>query len=444
MDMGPCLNHYDHAIRGYRQADVIQELTQVLIDKMETQYRLAPATLEGPANLQVLEEMLDILKERKPRLCGRIFAILSQVYRYTRQDTKAQVMAQHAFALGQALGDDDLSAQAGAAMAMGYIRRLHVREAVDYLRLSVEAARRVNNVFFASRFSTHLSLVLALQGQLEEAETTALAAYKLARPIHGEGATLALSLLASVAVSRGNFVDTERYNQETLIMASRSDYPWGGFRSLMSLACAHALCGARRDAETTLDLILEPGQLFYDVGTTTQVFVATFRQLVRAYTEMDGATIKLQVSEVMQYMKADTYSLAPLCALVELADLMAAPEVVEQPSETLALAAKQGLIFSSGWTFLIPRVLGVAATLQQRWDQAEGYFQAALVAAERSGTQPELGRTYLDYARMLSVRAAPDERPRAIELLTHARAIFNTLGMHPFAYRTSSLLQGHS
>jgi uncharacterized protein HemY len=91
--------------------------------------------------------------------------------------------------------------------------------------------------------------------------------------------------------------------------------------------------------------------------------------------------------------------------------------------------------------FLIPRVLGVAAALQQRWDQAEGYFHAAIAAAERSGARPELGRTYLDYSRMLASRNVSGNQSRAIELLTHAKAIFDTLGVCPFAQRAQSLTQ---
>jgi hypothetical protein len=123
---------------------------------------------------------------------------------------------------------------------------------------------------------------------------------------------------------------------------------------------------------------------------------------------------------------------------VELADLTTAPSLAESPAEALGLAAERGILFSSGWMFLIPRVLGVAATLQQRWDRAEGYFHVALAAAECSGAQPELGRTCLDYARMLTARGAPGDQPRSIELLTRAGPIFHTLGMRPFAQRVQS------
>jgi hypothetical protein len=224
-------------------------------------------------------------------------------------------------------------------------------------------------------------------------------------------------------------------------MVSRSGYPWGGFRSLLALACAHALRGAWHDADAVLELLLDPGRVFHDPGPVVRVVVATFRQLVRAYAEGGHALLDVQVSEVMQHMRTDSYSLAPLCALVELADLMATPSLAEPPAEALRLAVERGLLLSSGWIFLLPRVLGVAATLGQRWDQAEGYFHAAIAAAQCSGTQPELGRTYMDYGRMLTARGGPGDQRCATELLTRARAVFDALEMRPFTQRVQPLIQ---
>jgi hypothetical protein len=64
-----------------------------------------------------------------------------------------------------------------------------------------------------------------------------------------------------------------------------------------------------------------------------------------------------------------------------------------------------------------------------------------MAAGERSRAQPELGRTYLDYARMLSARGTPGDRPRAIALLTRAGATFADLGMPPFTQHVQQLTE---
>jgi tetratricopeptide (TPR) repeat protein len=411
--------------------------------KTEIQYTLTSVPLGTLADLRPLEEVLDALYEHDPMLCGRIFAILAQAYRNARQGAEAQAMAQRALALGHDLGDDDLRARAGAALGLGHMQTLHVREALDSWQQAVEAARRLNNLRLEGCPLARMPLGFVLLGRLEEAETTARAAYELTRTIHewGEGVSVALSHLASVAVARGDFVATERHAQETRSMVSRSGYPWGGFRAMLALACAYALRGAWREAEAALDLLLEPGRVFDNPGPVERVFVATLRQLVLAYAEDGPATLEIQVSEVMQHVRTDSYSLAPLCALVELADLLEAPLLAAQPSQALMLAAERGVLWSSGWMFLIPRVLGVAAMLRRQWDHAEGYFHAAMAAAEHSGAQPEMGRTYLDYARMLSARSTPGDQSRAFELLTRAGAIFADLGMPPFTQRVQWLTE---
>jgi class 3 adenylate cyclase len=255
----------------------------------------------------------------------------------------------------------------------------------------------------------------------------------------GVGYSVALSALASAAVARGDFDAVEHYAHETMLMVSRSQYPWGGARSLFALACARALRGAWAEAEDALDLLVETGRVFQEPGPIMQAFARAFRQILRAYIGTVDEAVEPFAADLIKAVGTDNYSLAPLCALIEFGDLMAAPAIAEQPYQVLSLAAEEGVRFSSGWMFLIPRVLGVAASLHRRWDQAETHFQAAIESATSAGARPELGRTYLDYARMLATRAGKSDRHRAIELLKQAGPIFHALEMEPFAQRAAQL-----
>jgi hypothetical protein len=60
----------------------------------------------------------------------------------------------------------------------------------------------------------------------------------------------------------------------------------------------------------------------------------------------------------------------------------------------------------------------------------------------RSGARPELGRTYLDYARMLAARAQARGRPHAIALARQAAHLLQTLGMVSWAQEAQHLRQG--
>jgi len=122
-----------------------------------------------------------------------------------------------------------------------------------------------------------------------------------------------------------------------------------------------------------------------------------------------------------------------LCALVELARLAGRPAIAELPIPALTRASGRGAVFSSGWVFLIPRVLGVAAAETGRWDIADTHFQSALDLALTAGAGPELGHTRLDYAEMLIARGRTDQRQRALELVVQAHRGFIELGMLPAA-----------
>jgi class 3 adenylate cyclase len=126
---------------------------------------------------------------------------------------------------------------------------------------------------------------------------------------------------------------------------------------------------------------------------------------------------------------------------VEIGDLIAVPALAERHYLALSQAVEQGVVFSRGWVFLLPRVLGVAATLKGWWDKAEAHFQTAIETATRVGARPELGRSQLDYARMLVARDRESDRSRAIELIGQASLIFNELGMAPFAQRAVRLAE---
>jgi len=79
----------------------------------------------------------------------------------------------------------------------------------------------------------------------------------------------------------------------------------------------------------------------------------------------------------------------------------------------------------------VPRMLGVIAAVNCRWDAAETHLRTAIDVAGRAGSMSELGRSYLDHARMLVARGDEADRHRAIESLRLAFPILVDLGMHP-------------
>jgi class 3 adenylate cyclase/tetratricopeptide (TPR) repeat protein len=441
-DVGPCLDHYEKAIEAYQQSGDIQGMAQALMEKTRTRLTLAAVPLGSLADIRPLEEVLAALGDGEPRLRGHILAVMGEAYRHGRQAAQAYERSQQALEIGQRLQDDHLCAYACFALGLSEMNGLHVSEALESWQNALAYARRPGDLIRQGWALHRIPLSLVLLGRLDEAEAVALEACDVTRKTQDwSNHSVGLSHLASVAAARGDFDAVERGTHETMIMVFRSRYPWGGFRSLLALAYARAMRGAWAEAEDALDILTEPGHVFEEPGPVIEAFARVFRQLLRVYAgTIDGALEPL-VADLLRVVGTDTYSLAPLCALVELSDLESAPTLAELPDQALARAAERGLLFSSGWMCLIPRIRGVAASVNRQWDEAEGDFQAAIEVAARVQARPELGRVYLDYARMLAARRKRGDRGRAIELVHQADAIFHELGMEPFAQQAAQVAE---
>jgi class 3 adenylate cyclase/tetratricopeptide (TPR) repeat protein len=439
-DVGPCQHHYNRAIEIYRLAGDVQGLARVLMERTRTQFTLATVPFGIVADIHPLEDVLALLGESEPALRGHILAVIAEAYRNGRQSEKARLRAQQALDIGRELPDDRLSAYASFALALAHINDLHVVEALEGWENALMYARRADDVVREGWALRSLPLALTLLGRLDETEAVATRACEATgRSQDWSSYSLALSHLASVAVARGDFEATERSAHDTMSMVSRSRYPWGGFRALIALACARTLRGAWAEAEDALDVLIEPGRVFEDAGSVIQTFARVFRQLIRADAGSADGPLDSLADDLMKAVGTDTYSVAPLCALVELASHAGSAAVARLPHEALSIAAERGVVFSSGWMFVIPRILGGVAAVEQRWQAADAHFQTAVDVATRVGARPELGRTYLDHARMLYREDADRNRARAADLVGRAFGIFTDLGMQPSVRRSMQL-----
>ena len=95
------------------------------------------------------------------------------------------------------------------------------------------------------------------------------------------------------------------------------------------------------------------------------------------------------------------------------------------------MAAEWGLLFSSGWMCLIPRIRGSPPASIVSGTRRKDISKQPSVAA-RVQTRARLGRyTWIMHACWQP--AVRGDRGRAIELVHQADAIFHELGMEPFA-----------
>ncbi len=443
MDVGPCRDHYEKAIETYRTTHYIQGLAQVLVEKTRILFSLESVPWGTLIDLQPLEDVLAALSEDESGLRASISSVMAEVYRVGGQLDQAEVSAQQALDMSRHLCDDSFHSRAHHVLALVQNQNMKLVEAVDNWQYALTYARRADDLWCLLWPLQRLSWTLMQMAKLEDAEVIAQEACELAQKTQDWGNhSLALAALVSVAVTRGDFDLAERHSSEIMTLMYRSRYPWGGARALFTLACARTAQGDWTQAESALNLLMEPGEVFENTGEVIETWIRIYRQLLHAYTGLSvEAIVEHLADNLLESGTSDLFNLAPLCALVEIGDLMASPVLAARPYPVLMQAVERGVIFSSWWVFLLPRILGVAATLNEWWDQAEAHFLSAMDIAIRVGAKPELGRTYLNYARMLILRNGATDRPRALGFVQHAEVLFEELGMHPYLMQAQQLAE---
>ena len=106
------------------------------------------------------------------------------------------------------------------------------------------------------------------------------------------------------------------------------------------------------------------------------------------------------------------------------------------PYEHLYAQAPVEAVFGS-----LARGLGVLATTQGRFDDAERHFERAIEMERRMGARPWLAHAQHDQAAMRLARGGPGDRQRARSLLADAVRAYGDLGMETWAARATALVR---
>jgi class 3 adenylate cyclase/tetratricopeptide (TPR) repeat protein len=442
MDVGPCLDHFEKAIATYRQVADLRGVTRALVQKLRAHLTLACVaygTLAGEVGQ--LERAVEMLGEGDPLLRGSALATLAEAYFTARQPQRARELATRALAVCGGTGDRTLRAHAEFALALSRFQVMEIEAALAGFEEALFHARSAGDLWVQGWPLNRIPMTLVWLGRLDEADEAARRARALTDRTHDFG-DYSLSLGAQVAAAavRGDASRAARLAHEAVTMARRSGYPWGGLLALQGLACARALRGDWSGARDAIDVIGEPGNLLDEPGASVQLLAWIYRELLRALAAPGGgqgtepADLPLEGDDWR-----DVNTLGAICAVIETASADGARGVAEGPVVALEAAVERGVVLSPGWPFLLRRILGVAATMNRAFADADAHFRAAASEAERIGARAELGRSYLDHARMLAERGGPGDRATAVDLLRDAGPLLGELGMRPFEERARAL-----
>jgi DNA-binding CsgD family transcriptional regulator/tetratricopeptide (TPR) repeat protein len=442
LDIGPAVDHYRKAIEGFRESDNKRALVTTLIQYAKCRITQASVAFGTMADVELLEALLDELGEEDTELRAQVLAQLSQVYWTARQTEKAESTAREALALAENTESDAITVEACSSLGLACLQSMRVREALESYRRGLTHAETTADPWLMGWPLARIPLCHVWLGELDAAETVAERGSEVMRRSQ-DWAELTQVYAARVAaeVVKGNFKAAERYAYEGMTATDRSRYPWGAAMFLPALACARALQGEWEEAEDALEPLTTLGRIFEEPGPAIYSIVSLYKLLIGSYAQAlpEARDLDARLDRIVKSGRGSVESLAAFATALELADAAELNMDVSPAEAVMFQAAQNEVVITTGWTFLVPRVLALASAVSGRFDEAESRLSLAMEVAKGVGARPELARLTLDWARLLRRRRGKGDQERASQLVSDAATLFRELGMAPFAVQAASL-----
>ena len=386
--------------------------------------------------VHLLEEALEAIGADESALRARMLGRLAMDAFFSNDMRRAQEVSAEAIEVARKAGD-----ATGLADALwsrfcafwgegGEEQSAAARELVQVSEESGDTERQI-----WGHFTRYVVLFQAgdAPGTDAEVEHFARLAKQLRRPVY-YGWTLLYR--ASRAVGYGQYADAERFTQEVLPLAERSqDETMIEFRILL-LAQFRREQGRLEDAESLYD---ELAERFVAVPAWRAPLAHLYCDIARegdARDELDrlAADGFTDVLESVSGWSVAALYLAETCARL---DDQARAEVLYEA--LLPYAGRNPMLGPLANESAVSRQLGVLATVMQRWDEAERHFEDALAMNIRMAARPGEAWTRSQYADMVLRRDGDGDRKRALDLLAEALDSAQELGMKLLTQRALAL-----
>jgi len=430
LDIGPARHYLQEASEGFELAGDPRGRARALALLIRSQITQASVAYGEQVDLEAAESALGQLGEDDEELRGELLCRMSQSYWTARQPRRARETAEKALEIGVRINDAGLRGDARMSLALGCMQMLDIGEAVEHWSGALEDAEECGDAWRQGSALSRIPYGLVTLGKHGGmAEMMSKSRANLLSTHDWSAYSAPCAAMCCVHAARGDAERVEAHAQEVMTAIQRSRYPWAGPIGLPALAGIRALRGEFAEAIDALDTLAEPGVVFEDPGSATRALVRIYKALLSAYSgEFPDQADLLRALERFSAREPDFASLPSFAAMAEIAAVGKLPDLGALAAPGLAKAYEKGIVFTLGWVFCLPRVLGSLAALEGKTAEAETYFQQAIEVTGKAGAKLETARASLDYARLLSAMGLA-RREEGTELLEGARYVFDDLGM---------------
>lgn len=444
LDEAPCLHHYDEARRIYQAMADHAALARILAAMLRATVWLRPENPDRAATgPRPVREALETLGSDEHGLRAALLCALAEYEHYCGDPRQAERLALSGCALPVADAEPALASDLEFTLATVRHDTLRLREGLEAWTRGAAHARAAGDLLGAARCLQRVQVSRFCLGELDAIERERAAAGRTRQRIHPPGdQALARSLELKLAHLRGDWKAVEDQAERLGTFLHRCRNPWSLLDCAYSLACARATqgdaAGAHRALAWTRDF-----DLSFAASARSERLDRSFRWLSDLY--VDGAVgltaDPTGLRERVERGDDSTGGLADACLAIELADHRRDGPLAAAALVRLERAAARGWVFTTGWPFFIPRLLGVAAALIGDLERACRAFQHALAQTEALRLPIEGGRSRLDLALLLVLRNGEGDRAEALRLAQRARSDLALCPRSVFASRAEKLVR---
>ncbi len=339
---------------------------------------------------------------------------------------RSWALSGQALEMARRIGDPGTLAYALAAYNAANHRPEFTREQVALTTELIQVAMDLGELERAAEGHEQRAAALIELGEMGRARADVAALAKLATDLHQPSQeALAVAYRALFALLEGDFADAQDLMADSLRLAERVQ-TWGARAGYdLKVYVLHRHQGRLEEVEGLV-------RRSTHADPTHPIWQCVQAQMAA------GLGHEAEAREALGALAADDFAQMPLDEawlagvglLAEAANALTDPERAADLYELLhPWADRVAVSYGDFSTGSVSRNLGLLAETMERWDDAEGHFEAALEMNERIGARPWLALTQSDYARVLRARDRPGDRKRARDLLEAADAAFSELGM---------------
>jgi len=310
---------------------------------------------------------------------------------------------------------------------------LQLPEGLSKSRQAIELLARFDDPEVEATAHYEASLVLCINGEIEEAQRHATAMLAAAERLRDRfWLSSALLINGTLCKARGDWQAARDYSERALAVQPEDSRILGRLAQL-----EHELGNSDR-GEKFLDELVDVMRST-PKGPTVPYLTPTL--VIPLAARISGDLHRLAIAEEA----GRTVLAGPSCTAISANGARTGLALIAVLREDVATLKEQ-------YAFLMPqrrglnllgqicddRLLGIVAHSMADLDQAAAHFEDALAFCRKAGYRPELAWACCDYADTLRERDGNGDRAKAITLLDESLAISSELGMRPLMERVLS------